>query len=253
VRLGILASGSRGNAIVLEHAGISVFIDAGLSGRRHFERLTASGFAGLKPAALLLSHEHSDHVSCAGVLARKWGIPVCGTTGTLGACRRSLGRVPGIEVLENGSVMDLGEFSISAFSIAHDAVDPSGYLVEWDSGRLGIVTDLGVSSPLVEESLSGCTALVLEFNHDEDMLWNGSYPWNLKQRIASNIGHLSNHAASELLAAVMHRELRTCVLAHLSQENNLPRLAEEASREVTGGGVEILTGMQDEPLPALEI
>lgn len=253
MRLGILASGSRGNALVVEHAGISVFIDAGLSGRRHVERLTASGFTGLSPAVLLLSHEHSDHVRCAGVIARRWCIPVFGTKGTLGACRMSLGRVPGVEVLENGSVMDLGAFSISPFSLAHDAADPSGYLIEWDSGRLGIATDLGVSSPLVEDSLAECTALVLEFNHDEEMLWNGSYPWNLKQRIASNTGHLSNHAASELLAAVMHRELRTCVLAHLSQENNLPQLAEEASREVTGGRVDILTGMQDDPLPALEI
>lgn len=253
MRLGVLASGSRGNALVVEHDGVAVFIDAGLSGRRHYERLVESGFPDVRPQVLLLSHEHSDHVRGAGILARKWCIPVCGTSGTIGACRRSLGKIPGAEILENGSTMDLGSFSVSAFSLAHDAADPSGFLVQWDSGRLGIATDLGRSNQLVEDSLAGCTALVLEFNHDEDMLWEGSYPWHLKQRIASGTGHLSNLAASELLAAVWHKGMRTCVLAHLSQENNLPHLAEEASREVAGGLVDIYTGMQDDPLPALEI
>jgi phosphoribosyl 1,2-cyclic phosphodiesterase len=253
VRLGVLASGSRGNAFVVEHCGVTVFIDAGLSGSRHHDRLVRSGFTDIRPQALLISHEHSDHVKGAGIIARRWCIPVCGTTGTLRACRSYLGRIPGAEILENGSVMDFGDFSISSFSLAHDAADPSGFIIEWDSGRLGIATDLGRSSPLVEESLSGCTAIVLEFNHDEDMLWGGSYPWHLKQRIASNTGHLSNQTASELLAAVWHRDMKTCVLAHLSQENNLPHLAEKASREVAGGHVNILTGMQDDPLPALEL
>lgn len=251
MRLGVLASGSRGNAFVVEHDGCSVFIDAGLSGKRHMERLLLSGFPDVRPQLLLLSHEHSDHAKSAGVLARKWGIPICATSGTLDACGRTLGRIPGAEVLENGSGIDLGRFTVTAFSVAHDAADPSGYIIEWDCGRLGIATDLGRSSSLVEESLSGCTAVVLEFNHDEDMLWGGGYPWSLKQRIASTTGHLSNDSASELLAAVYHRNLRTCILAHLSQENNLPHLAEKASREVAGGNVNILTGMQDIPLPAL--
>lgn len=253
MRLGVLASGSRGNALVVEHEGCAVFVDAGLSGRRHSERLALSGFQGLRPMALILSHEHSDHARCAGVIARKWGIPICGTTGTLNAAMTKLGSVPGTEYLENGGRMHFGRFSVSAFSIAHDAADPSGYVIEWDSGRLGIATDLGSSTPLVEDSLSDCRAVVLEFNHDDDMLWGGSYPWNLKQRIASTTGHLSNRTASELLKTVLHGSLRTCVLAHLSQENNLPHLAEKASREAAGSSVRILTGMQDMPLPAIEI
>jgi phosphoribosyl 1,2-cyclic phosphodiesterase len=253
MRIGVLASGSRGNAIVLEHDGCSVFVDAGLSGRRHLERLRMAGFGGVSPEMLFLSHEHSDHVRGAGVLARKWSIPVCCTGGTLSACRNYLGRIPGAEILENGSTVDVGSFTVTAFSIAHDAADPSGYVIEWDDGRLGIATDLGKAGPLVRESLSGCSAVVLEFNHDEDMLWTGSYPWNLKQRIASSTGHLSNQAASELLASICHSDLRTCVLAHLSQENNLPELAEKASREVAGGSMNILTGKQDSPLPAVDI
>ncbi len=253
MRLGVLASGSRGNAFVIEHDGCMVFIDAGLSGRKHTERLLEAGFCGIFPVALFISHEHSDHVKGAGILARKWNIPVYGSSGTLNAARRSLGKLPGTEILENGTGVDFGSFTVSAFSVAHDAIDPSGYVIEWDSGKLGVATDLGKSSPLVEENLAGCSAVVLEFNHDEDMLWNGSYPWHLKQRIASTTGHLSNIAASDLLGAVFHRDLKVCVLAHLSQENNSPHLAEKASREVAGGIVKIHTGMQDIPLPAMNL
>ncbi|NOQ21491.1 MAG: MBL fold metallo-hydrolase [Candidatus Aegiribacteria sp.] len=253
MRLGVLASGSRGNALVIEHEGCMVFFDAGLSGKKHTERLLAAGFGGLFPEALFISHEHSDHIKGAGVLARKWNIPVYGSSGTLGASRRSLGKLPDTGILENGTGVDFRSFTVSAFSIAHDATDPSGYVIEWDSGKLGIATDLGKSSPLVEASLKGCSALILEFNHDEDMLWNGSYPWHLKQRIASTTGHLSNSMASDLLGAVYHRDLKVCVLAHLSQENNSPHLAENASREVAGGTVRIHTGMQDTPLPAMDL
>ncbi len=253
MRLGVLASGSRGNALVIEHDGCMVFFDSGLSGRKHTERLVESGFADILPEALFISHEHSDHTRGAGVLARKWNIPVYGSSGTLSASRRNLGKLPYIEILENGKCMDFKSFQVSAFSIAHDAADPSGYVIEWDSGKLGIATDLGKSSPLVEASLAGCSAIVLEFNHDEDMLWNGKYPWHLKQRIASTTGHLSNSAASDLLQTVYHKDLKCCVLAHLSQENNSPHLAAEASAEVAGGTVKIHIGMQDRPLPALDL
>ncbi len=253
MRLGVLASGSRGNAFVIEHDGCMVFFDAGLSGKKHTERLLEAGFAGLFPEALFISHEHSDHIKGAGVLARKWNIPVYGSSGTLNASRRNLGKLPGTEILENGTGVDFRSFKVSAFSVAHDAADPSGYVIEWDSGKLGIATDLGKSSPLVEANLKGCSAVVLEFNHDEDMLWNGSYPWYLKQRIASTTGHLSNNTASDLLGEVYHRDLKVCVLAHLSQENNYPHLAENASREVAGGTIRIHTGMQDVPLPALDL
>jgi phosphoribosyl 1,2-cyclic phosphodiesterase len=253
MRLGVLASGSRGNALVIEHDGRMVFFDSGLSGRKHTERLIDAGFEGSSPEAIFLSHEHSDHIRGAGIVARKWNIPVFGSSGTLSASRKHLGKLPYMEILDNGSCISFGSFSVYAFSIAHDAADPSGYIIEWDSGKLGIATDLGKSSPLVESSLSGCTAVVLEFNHDEDMLWNGSYPWHLKQRIASTTGHLSNRDASDLLGIIYHRGLKNCVLAHLSQENNYPHLAEKASRQVAGGKVRIHTGKQDEPLPALDL
>jgi phosphoribosyl 1,2-cyclic phosphodiesterase len=253
MRLGVLASGSRGNAFAVEHNGLMILIDAGLSGRQHTARLAQSGFSGIEPGALFISHEHSDHVSGAGVLARLWRIPVYGTEGTLNASERRLGKVPETRVFNNGTSIDFGVFSISSFSIAHDAADPSGYVIRWDEGQLGIATDLGHSNPLVRDNLSGCTAIVLEFNHDENMLWEGSYPWVLKQRIASSTGHLSNRAASELLQSVAHDGLELCVMAHLSKENNLPSLAEKALREVTEGSVKILAAQQDLSLPALDL
>ena len=254
MRLGVLATGSRGNAFIVEHDGCSILIDAGLSCRKHIERQEAAGLTGIVPDALLLSHEHSDHVSGAGVVARRWGIPVYGTEGTLAGAGRRFGRLPaGTGILSNGSSMKLGPFRLEAFSVAHDAADPSGFVIEWPGGRLGIATDLGHPGPLVRESLSGCTALVLEFNHDEEMLWNGSYPWHLKQRIASSTGHLSNETAASLLDTVLHSGLRVCVLAHLSQENNVPDLAVRASREAAGDSVMICAGMQDNALPIIDI
>lgn len=253
MRLGVLASGSRGNAFVIEHDGHMVFIDAGLSGRKHTERLLESGFSDIFPEALLISHEHSDHVKGAGILARRWNIPIFGSSGTLNALKGKLGKLRGTEILENGTGVSFGSFTVNAFSVAHDAADPSGFIIEWSAGKLGIATDLGKSSPLVEGNLIDCSAVVLEFNHDEDMLWNGGYPWHLKQRIASTTGHLSNSAASDLLGNVYHSGLKVCVLAHLSQENNFPHLAEQASREVAGGTVKIHTGKQDIPLPALDL
>jgi phosphoribosyl 1,2-cyclic phosphodiesterase len=253
VRLGVLASGSSGNALALEHQGFTLLVDSGLSGRKHQTRLEACGMADSRPAAILVTHEHSDHVSGVGVVSRKWRIPVYASGGTLGASAHRMGRLTAPVVFDNGASMEIGPFRVSSFRLAHDAADPSGFIVEWEGGRLGIATDLGHPGPLVMESLSGCTALVLEFNHDEDMLWSGSYPWHLKQRIASSTGHLSNAVAAELLASVLHPGLRVCVLAHLSQENNLPSLAVEASRGVAGESVMIVAGMQDLALPVIEL
>ena len=254
MRLAVLASGSRGNAIALEHDGVTIFIDAGLSCREHSRRLSAAGMGTLSPAALFLTHEHSDHVSGAGVVARRWGIPVFATPGTFRGSDRRLGRIPEAVETENGATVTVGPVSVTSFSLPHDADDPSGYVIAWNGGRLGIATDLGSPGPLVEQMLSGCSSLVLEFNHDRDMLWSGPYPWPLKQRIDSGTGHLSNEAAARLLESVNHPGLGICVLAHLSEENNDPGLAMDAARSVLGGeGKRILTGRQDDPLPSLEL
>ncbi len=251
MRLAVLASGSNGNAIAVEHEGYGLFFDAGLSGKRHSERLCESGLNVMEPHALFITHEHSDHIKGAGIIARKWQLPIYATSGSLGACKTKIGKVPSANVLVNGENIEMGPFTIHAFSVAHDAADPSGFIIEWSGGRLGIATDLGKVGPLVKDSLSGCTALVIEFNHDEEMLWNGSYSWPLKERIASNHGHLSNEDASVLLERVQSDDLVCCVLAHLSEENNKPHLAEVASQRVAGESVTIYTGMQDKALQAI--
>jgi phosphoribosyl 1,2-cyclic phosphodiesterase len=154
--------------------------------------------------------------------------------------------------MPNGDCVRLGGLEVSSFSVPHDAADPSGYVIRWSGGRLGIATDLGTAGPLVRASLAGCTALLLEFNHDLEMLWNGSYPWPLKQRIASATGHLSNEAAAELLASVAHGGLGLVVLAHLSEENNRPDLAEKAARGVLNGP-KVHAGLQNRALVSMDL
>jgi phosphoribosyl 1,2-cyclic phosphodiesterase len=254
MRLAVLASGSSGNALAVEHEGVTLFLDGGLSYREHRRRLEQSGLAGINPVALFLSHEHSDHVSGAGVLARKWGIPLHATSGTFDRIGGRLGKVPETVPMANGETVQFGPMSVTGFSLPHDAVDPSGYVIEWNGGRLGVATDLGSPGPLVEQMRGGCSSLVLKFNHDLEMLWSGTYPWPLKQRIASGTGHLSNEAAAGLLGNVDHRGLEVCVLAHLSAENNLPGLALEAARAVLGEDrKKVYTGRQDSALPVLDL
>ena len=254
MKLAVLASGSGGNALAIVHEGVAIFFDAGLSCREHTRRLEQAGLRGVNPVALFLTHEHTDHVSGAGVIARKWEIPVFASPGTFRGSGGRLGRIPEAVPLENGCTVEMNSISVTGFSLPHDADDPSGYVIAWNGGRLGIATDLGSPGPLVEQMLSGCSSLVLEFNHDRNLLWSGSYPWPLKQRIDSCTGHLSNEAAASLLESLNHEGLEVCVLAHLSEENNRPGLALEAARNVLGGErMTILTGKQESSLPALDL
>ncbi len=252
MRIAVLASGSRGNAVVVEHDGVVLYFDSGLSGREHSRRLRQSSLDCGPPSAVFLSHEHSDHLRGVGVLARKFGAPLYASPGTAEAAAPRLGRLPELVRMPNGDSVDIGPLEVSAFSVPHDAADPSGYVIQWSGGRLGIATDLGTAGPLVRSRLSDCRALLLEFNHDLEMLWNGSYPWQLKQRIASSTGHLSNESAAELLASVSNDGLDLVVLAHLSAENNCPDLAETAAREVLEGPA-VYAGSQDRALFAMDI
>jgi phosphoribosyl 1,2-cyclic phosphodiesterase len=252
MRLAVLASGSRGNAFVVEHDSHALFIDSGLSGREHARRLDGCGMSGVKPHCILLSHEHYDHSRGVGVLARSYGIPVFTSRGTAEAAERALGKLPELVGFENGSTMDMGPFQVTSFRVPHDAADPSGYVIEWSGGRLGVATDLGSAGPLIRHSLGGCTAMVLEFNHDEDMLWSGPYPWPLKQRIASSVGHLSNDSAAELLAGLVHPGLSVVVLAHLSEENNERGLALEVGADAAGP-TRLVAGMQHLPLSCMDL
>lgn len=250
MRAAVLASGSAGNCLVVEQDGFFLVVDAALSYRSFRERLAGSGLERGRPVGILLSHEHSDHSRGAGVLARKLEVPVFATPGTLEAIEGHVGKNVTLTRARNGSWFELGPFGIAPFSLPHDASDPSGYVIEAAGTRIGIATDLGSAGEPARTCLSGCHAVVLEFNHDEDMLWSGSYPWPLKQRIASATGHLSNSSAAELLGRVVHADLQVIVLAHLSRENNTPGIALEVARGVAGSERKLVVGRPDRPLGA---
>ena len=253
MNLAVLASGSSGNALAIEYRGQMLFFDAGLSGKQHLLRLESSRLPKADPVGLFLSHEHSDHSKAAGILARKWQIPVFGTQGTIHGSKLAGQRLHGLEEFSNGDTVQAGHFTVQPWSISHDARDPSGFTVTAGGRKLGIATDMGVFSPLMQTMLEGCHGLVFEFNHDTDMLWNGSYPWPLKQRIASGEGHLSNDDAAEALAMIAHPELAFCVVAHLSEENNTADLALRTAEQVAEGKFRVLAGKPYEALPFFEV
>jgi len=224
MRLSLLASGSKGNSLFLESDGCRLLIDAGLSGRETIARLSAIGVAAETIDAILVTHEHTDHVRGVGTLARKLKIPVLGSALTLEAARHVIGRAEFIEFAAGSSFVFKG-LSIDPFSITHDACDPVGYRIEGSEGCIGFATDLGIATRLTHDKLRACRALVLEFNHDEQMLSDGPYPWHLKQRIRSRHGHLSNSEGAALLEELLHPGLEGVFLSHLSEVNNDPALA----------------------------
>jgi len=228
VRVCLLASGSKGNSVFVEAGASRVLVDAGLSARELLLRLAAIGVEGQGLDAILISHEHTDHIRGAGALARKLKIPLLASHPTCRAGCTSIGKTEVIE-FESGCPFTFNDIRIDPFPITHDASDPVGFMIECGEGKIGIATDLGIATRLVAEKLKGCRALVLESNHDEEMLANGPYPWHLKQRIRSRHGHLSNSDSAALLDEIIHPGLEAVFLAHLSEVNNDPVIAFDAA------------------------
>lgn len=224
MRFCVLASGSRGNAVWVEDHDSAVLIDAGLSGRELERRMAAVSLSRRKLKAILVSHEHRDHISGVGILARRFNLPVFINEPTLSACEKSLGRIKPA-FFTTGQDFELGPFQIHPFSVSHDAADPVGFTFGTNQSKLGLATDLGIATTLVRTHLSGCHAVILESNHDPEMLMNGPYPHELKRRVSSRHGHLSNVDAAALLDLLIHDGLARIVLAHLSETNNRPDLA----------------------------
>lgn len=230
VRVCLLASGSRGNATLIEADGCRVLIDAGLSAREINRRLGEIGLCADDLDALLITHEHRDHVGGIGPLARRHHLPVYIVPQTAAAIPQ-LGKIAALFHFMPGDRFTLGPLEISSFSITHDATDPVGFVINSSEGRIGYATDLGIATRLVADQLKGARVLVLESNHDEQMLLNGPYPWPLKQRVHGRHGHLSNRAAAELLQKLAWEGLEAVFLAHLSQENNHPQLAGQTLKD----------------------
>jgi phosphoribosyl 1,2-cyclic phosphodiesterase len=221
----MLASGSKGNAIYISDGSTAILIDAGLSGVAIERRLRARGLSPENLSAIVVSHEHGDHIQGVGVLSRRYGLPIYISKGTHSAAGAQLGKIQEATHFSCGTAFQINALTLHPFSISHDARDPSGFTVQSNGLKIGVATDLGIATSLVKEHLKECTALVIEANHDPEMLETGPYPWHLKQRVRGRSGHLSNSDTRALVEELQHDGLTHVILAHLSETNNTPEKA----------------------------
>ncbi len=306
----MLASGSRGNSTVISSTRTRILVDAGVSCRELFKRMLAAGEDPRTLDAILVTHEHQDHVQGLAVAARKLGIPVYFTESTHRAWIRWItprkrmtyadwlaerkqqaaqaaapvnpdiedpeafeeeqetlcsdemkvkadpATLPGVEYFSAGQAFSVGDIAVIPFTIPHDAADPVGFVFEAEGVRIGLATDLGYIPSHAAMRLRKCDVLMLESNHDLDMLRDGPYPWSVKQRVMSRVGHLSNHAAAEFLENGYDGQAAYVILAHLSESNNLPELArisaERALRDrMSLLGNRLLLATQDGPMASI--
>ena len=318
VRFTVLASGSKGNSTVVSGGRTRILVDCGLSCKELFRRMRLAGEAPETLDAILITHEHSDHVNGITVTARKLGIPVYFTEGThrawmrwltprrqmtyaqwLEQCRKQAAErqaetepaaaeadmeeadlipetvvdaeapeqavaspakdptwLPAVQYFQAGEPFEIGDIAISPFTIPHDAADPVGFVFQAEGVRMGFATDLGYVSPNVRVQLKGVDLLLLESNHDLEMLRDGPYPWSVKQRVLSRVGHLSNEAAAGFLEDGYDGQAAYVILAHLSESNNLPELARVAAERALSGRASLLANRlmlaeQNEPLSSI--
>ena len=236
VSLSLLASGSRANCALVASSTTRILIDAGLSCRETFKRLRALGEKPEQLSAILITHEHSDHVAGLQRLAAKLNVPVFLTEPTHRewgrAVRDEEGKVPELPKVErfaSGSGFQVGDIEIRPFTIPHDAADPVGFTFRAEGVKIGFATDLGYMPVSVRHHLRGCDILVIESNHDLEKLRTGPYPWSVKQRVMSRVGHLSNDALAEFFSNDYDGGAAYVVLAHLSEQNNHPEIARAAA------------------------
>ena len=236
VSVSLLASGSRGNCAVVASSTTRILVDAGISCRETLKRMRSLGATPNEISAILITHEHSDHVIGLQRLASKLNVPVFLTEPTHHAWKRSmrdeegkLPELPKVEHFSSGRSFQIGDIAIKPFTIPHDAADPVGFTFRAEGVRIGFVTDLGYVPVSVRDHLRGCDVLVIESNHDVEMLRGGPYPWSVKQRVMSRVGHLSNDALAEFFTSDYDGGAAYVVLAHLSEQNNHPELARAAA------------------------
>ncbi len=320
VRFTVLASGSKGNCTVITGGKTRILVDAGLSCRELFRRMRLADEDPATLDAIIITHEHSDHVAGLGVTARKLGIPVYFTQGThrawvrwlsprkqmtysqwLEQCRQQAAArmaeadaaaagdsdpddleasaepasspepepapaqvappkdptaLPSVQLFEAGKPLQIGDISVSPFTIPHDAADPVGFVFQAEGVRMAVATDLGYIPPNVKAQLKCVDLLLLESNHDLEMLRDGPYPWSVKQRVLSRVGHLSNEAAATYLESEYDGQASYVILGHLSESNNLPELARIAAERALNGRASLLANRlllaaQHEPMSTI--
>ena len=328
VQFTVLASGSKGNSALLSTSSTRILVDAGLSGRELFRRMRLAGHEPAMLDAIVITHEHSDHVQGMAAMARKLNIPVYLTEGTHRewtrlvrprqrdtrqsytkwmeeyrarkaaeavaaelaesletpevqdspevldsaemqqptasasveeACQKDPARLPEVRYIQAGERFAVGDIQVHPFTIPHDAADPVGYVFCAEGVRLAVATDLGYVPPNVAAQLQDCNLLMLESNHDPEMLRDGPYPWSVKQRVLSRVGHLSNDAAAGFLVQSWDGRAECVILAHLSESNNLPELARMAAERALAShsaglfGRKLLLASQEEPLETVTL
>jgi phosphoribosyl 1,2-cyclic phosphodiesterase len=312
MRMTVLASGSKGNSTVVATHRTRILVDAGLSCREILRRMHVAGEDPRSLDAILITHEHQDHVQGVAVLARKLGIPVYFTEMThrawvrwlhprkrmtyaewlrqrqqgsatadgessyssiavvaiadepdaelceAASAERAPAALPSVAYFEAGKRFVVGDIDVEPFTIPHDAADPVGFVFEGDGVRIGFATDLGYMPANVRQALRRCDVLMLESNHDTEMLRDGPYPWSVKQRVMSRVGHLSNEAAAEFLERNYDGQAAYVILAHLSESNNLPALARVSAERALRDRMSLLANKlllaeQDQPLAAISL
>jgi phosphoribosyl 1,2-cyclic phosphodiesterase len=246
-----LASGSKGNSTYISDGKTSILIDAGLSGVELKRRLLSRDLAPENLDAIIVTHEHSDHIQGVGVLSRRYKLPVYINQKTHQASP-ALGSLHETRSFECGRTFHISNLAIHPFSISHDAEDPVGFTVGQNGTRIAIATDLGIATSMVKDHLKLCALLILEANHDPRMLETGPYPWPLKQRIQSRVGHLSNSDSKTLLQELQHDNLEHVILAHLSENNNTPQKAfDEVVQALTRCKAQLTVADQYSPGPVI--
>ncbi len=232
IRVCILASGSSGNCTYIGNQNTSILIDAGLSGRETSRRLEQIGVKPDGIHAVCVSHEHNDHTAGLHVLHQRHHIPIFANSGTVEALSRDATMAEiAWQIFMTGSPFQIGGFQVEPFSVPHDAFDPVGFVVRSGDLRIGVVTDMGIPTTLIRERLKPCQVLVVESNHDEQLLQAAKRPWHLKQRILGRQGHLSNKTVAEMLTEIAGPHLQQVFLAHLSEDCNREELALKTARK----------------------
>ncbi len=231
LRFASLGSGSSGNATVVVNGNSALMIDCGFSAKEATLRLARLGLSPDDLDAILVTHEHSDHAKGVSVLSRRHGIPAYMSLGT--ALAASLDTLPTLKVMRAAQHTQIGSFVVEAVTVPHDAREPLQFTLSAGGLRLGVLTDLGSLTPVVTQHYACCDALLVEANHDLDMLANGPYPWHLQQRVRGPWGHLNNLQTAELLASITLDRLQHLVVGHISQKNNSVALVQGALAEHT--------------------
>jgi phosphoribosyl 1,2-cyclic phosphodiesterase len=263
VSVTVLASGSKGNCTVVSSSGTRLLVDAGLSCRELLRRLLLCGEDARQIDAILITHEHADHIGGLRVLAKRLKIPVYITAPTYDAyrkvardCAGNVVELARVEHFRSGSTFQVGDITVTPFTISHDAVDPVGFTFRSDGIKVGVCTDLGYITPNVRDQLRGCHVLMIESNHDIEQLRGGPYPWSVKQRVMSRVGHLSNEALARFLTSDYDGGAEFLILAHLSEQNNHPEIARITAERALGAqrsllGNRLMLADQHQPLAAV--